>query len=57
MCLKLTIKILELVYLLLTYLAPFYNAFVSIVDFEQVNVCQVIVNFKHSQHIDLTIHF
>ena len=57
MCLKLTIKILELVYLLLTYLAPFYNAFVSIVDFEQVNVCQVIVNFKHSQHIDLTIQF
>ena len=57
MCLKLTIKILELVYLLLTYLVPFYNVSVSIVDFEQANVCQMIVNFKHSQHINLTIHF
>ena len=57
MCLKLTIKILELVYLLLTYSAPFYNVSVSIVDFEQANVCQMIVNFKHSQHINLTIHF
>ena len=35
----------------------FYNVSVSIVDFEQANVCQMIVNFKHSQHINLTIHF